>query len=301
MAPQPCERVLVVVPTHTTRHLACCLAALQTQTHPPDAVCLSIDNAQPEIAQLAKSPWLQVSSPPPLTITSRPFRDVASLNQVRNNALRALDATCHIRESDLILVVDGDTALHPSAIGIHKANSLGVTTAYRYDLDEQTTSNITEHTIRQGGLASVDQWVSNEQVSALCARHERHLKQVRLRSMPLLGRLQKAHKPKLLGGHHAVRADLLRAINGYDEAYIGYGYDDDDLAVRLNALWPRPEWSVVTKDALAFHLWHPTRAPQRPTAAPGYTIFRQKRPAVAQIGWMTPDEQDEPSIEVIGD
>ncbi len=53
---------MVVVPTHTTRHLACCLASMLTQTHPPDAVCLSVDNADPEILELARSVW-QRSSP----------------------------------------------------------------------------------------------------------------------------------------------------------------------------------------------------------------------------------------------
>lgn len=292
-------RVLVVVPTHTTRHLACCLASLLTQIDPPDAVCLSTDNADPHIAELAQRVWSGTGLPP-LILTQRPFRDVASLNQVRNNALRAMDTMIGIRPEDQILILDGDTTLHPGAIGIHRSLAGGITTAYRIDLDQQRTDLLTEERIRQGNLAAIDQWTTQVEMTSLRERHQRHQRQVLLRNTPLLCRLQKPNKPKLLGGHHAVNAGLLRAINGYDEAYIGYGYDDDDLASRLNALRPKPDWSVATADALAFHLWHPTRAPARPTNAPGYALFKQKRPCVAQLGWSSPDEQEQPRIDFIG-
>ncbi len=291
---------MVAVPTHTTRHLACCLASLLTQTSPPDAVCLSVDNTDPAILELARRVWPANAGGPPLIVTMRPHRDVASLNQVRNNALRALDRSSALRNDDLVLVLDGDTALHPSALAIHRKHAVGVTTAHRFDLTEAKTSELTEHAIRQGALAETDAWTTPQQRERLAHRDRRHQRQLGVRATPVARWFQKRHKPKLLGGHHAVLAGLLRTINGYDEAYIGYGYDDDDLASRLNRLRPLPEWAVLTHQAFAFHLWHPTRAPKRPTSAPGYALFAQKRPASAHLGWSTPDEQAEPSIEIIG-
>lgn len=299
---------MVVVPTHTTRHLACCLASMLTQTHPPDAVCLSVDNAEPEILELARSVWARTNSeqagagkPPKLIVTMRPNRGNASLNQVRNNALRALDQSLALRDRDRIVVIDGDTALHPAALGLHRQTRAAITSAHRFDLTPERTDELNEYAIRQGTLSDVDAWTTLAQRRSLAERHKRHERQVWVRATPVARRFQKPHKPKLLGGHHAVRVDLLRAINGYDEAYVGYGYDDDDLAARLNQLRPRPTWGVLTGRAYAFHLWHPTRAPVRPTSAPGYAIFSQRRPACAQVGWDSPDEQDRPTIEIIGE
>ncbi len=231
----------------------------------------------------------------------RPNRGVASLNQVRNNALRALDQTLALRAHDRIVVIDGDTALHPAALGLHRQTDAAITTAHRFDLTTERTDELNEHAIRQGVLSALDSWSTPAQRRAIAERHKRHERQISVRATPIARWFQKPHKPKLLGGHHAVRVDLLRAINGYDEAYLGYGYDDDDLAARLNQLRPRPAWGVLTGRAHAFHLWHPTRAPARPTSAPGYAIFSQRRPACAQVGWNSPDEQDKPTIEIIGE
>lgn len=50
------------------------------------------------------------------------------------------------------------------------------------------------------------------------------------------------------------RNDLLR-VNGYNEAFVGWGREDSELAVRLmnSGLWKRD----VRGWALCYHLWHP--------------------------------------------
>src|SRR5262249_6815500 len=112
--------------------------------------------------------------------------------------------------------------------------------------------------------------------------------------------LPKAHKPKILGGHHAVSVRCLRAVNGYDEQYTGYGYDDDDLSRRLHALSPPPRTAIAVSEILALHLWHPSRAPARPTDAPGYARFSSPGlPIEAEHGWRNPIPQPEPHVRVI--
>lgn len=54
------------------------------------------------------------------------------------------------------------------------------------------------------------------------------------------------------------RADL-DLVNGFDEAYEGWGREDNDLAERLNHAGI--ERRAVRWAALAIHLWHPTRRP----------------------------------------
>ena len=77
-----------------------------------------------------------------------------------------------------------------------------------------------------------------------------------LRALPL-GALRK------LGGRHwqrvrtcnlGVWADDFRAVNGFDEIYEGWGYEDSDLAVRLLNSGVRRKYGAFATGVL--HLWH---------------------------------------------
>jgi len=54
------------------------------------------------------------------------------------------------------------------------------------------------------------------------------------------------------------REDLVR-VNGFDERFVGWGPEDKELAVRLEHAGV--ECLYLKHAAVAFHLWHPTRAP----------------------------------------
>ena len=90
---------------------------------------------------------------------------------------------------------------------------------------------------------------------------------------------------------------MMRKINGYDEGYVGYGYDDDDLGRRLHTLPRRPVVAIAVEQILAFHLHHPTRAPARPTDAPGYARFSVPGwSSYAEHGWQNPASQPVPTV-----
>jgi hypothetical protein len=109
--------------------------------------------------------------------------------------------------------------------------------------------------------------------------------------------LIKPHKPKIISAHYAVSVRAMRAINGFDEEYVEYGYEDDDLARRLHALKPPPKAAIVVRTIPALHLWHPSRAPARPTDAPGYARFATAGlPVRCRRGWQEP--VDQPRVEV---
>ena len=55
------------------------------------------------------------------------------------------------------------------------------------------------------------------------------------------------------------RDDVAR-VNGFDENYVGWGYEDDDFARRLYKTGVRPASVILA--ARAMHLWHPSLAPQ---------------------------------------
>jgi GT2 family glycosyltransferase len=63
-------------------------------------------------------------------------------------------------------------------------------------------------------------------------------------------------KPKLTGCNFGVwRCDFER-INGFDECFVGWGCEDDDLAQRLRASGVRV--ASIVRHARLYHMWHPT-------------------------------------------
>lgn len=299
-------RVFLLYPTHTTRHLASALAALAHQTEPPDGVVLTCDNDLPEIAETAEDAWTRARQRcpglPPLLYTARAHAGEPRLNQVRNNGLRALDREHALAPDDLVVIIDGDTALEPAGVAKHRALARGgaeLTIPFRIDLTEQETPMFGSDRVIDEGFPDLASVLTDERLGALATRRTRYEKQLALKRLPVLGSTVKAHKPKIIGGHHAVGVRVMRAINGYDEGYVGYGYDDDDLARRAHGVRPRPRVAIAVGEIHAFHLYHPTRAPQRPTDSPGYERFRRRNlPVRAERGWDSPIDQPEPNTSV---
>lgn len=51
-----------------------------------------------------------------------------------------------------------------------------------------------------------------------------------------------------------VRRDRVEAIRGFDEGYLGYGYEDDDFAFRLQQSGVKYQWAP---EVTVQHQWHP--------------------------------------------
>lgn len=276
--------VHVLIPTHTTRHLGICLGALARQTLSPASIVVSCDTDAAEIGQLLDRLSPEVCNllrersgrAPKMLHAARPHQGEARLNQVRNNGLRALQSHASPSASDLVVVIDGDMALAPDAIEKHAemARRADVIVPFRINLTEAQTATLDLSRLLDPTSAWPKALIPGPaHLAALRSRHRRYQRQLLTRR--LAPWLTKPHKPKLLGGHHAVRWNALLSVNGYDEAYVGYGYDDDDLARRLHQSGRATtlRWQIAVRDIIAHHLWHPTRAPSDPTEAPGYARF----------------------------
>lgn len=296
-------QVHLLIATHTTRHLDTCLASLSILAPLPDTVTVTCDVSSSEIEHLLDRVWTRVCAslsrsdrhPPRLFHVSRPHQGRARLNQVRNNGVRAI-LSHGGRTEDLLLVIDGDTTLAPDAIESyqrHLDHKADVVVPYRINLSEDATGFLTADFFLNSPQDAAARLTPNrDQAASLEARDARYRRQLwQKRWMPLIG---KRHKPKILGGHHAVRLGPLIEINGYDEEYTGYGYDDDDLARRLHQRGGL-RWAIAVASIPAFHLWHPTRAPASPTRAEGYTRFtRRDLPVRAVRGIENPIDQPLP-------
>lgn len=304
--------VHVLIPTHTSRHLALCLAALGRQSLAPRSITISCDGDRTVLASMLESIiplvtdglYARTGHSPLILHTHRPHQGEPRLNQVRNNGLRALRTVAMPADGDLIVVIDGDMALAPNAIERHAEfarQGADVVVPFRINLTEQATARLDVQTLlpQSAGAAPLPPELepSPSERQTLAARARRYRRQLLVRRlMPLL---VKAHKPKLLGGHHALRWNAIVDVNGYDEAYIGYGYDDDDLARRLHQRG-RLRWRIAVEEIIAHHLWHPTRAPADPTCAPGYARFATPGlPFRAARGVDQPAAQPSPEIEVL--
>jgi GT2 family glycosyltransferase len=68
-------------------------------------------------------------------------------------------------------------------------------------------------------------------------------------------------KPKLISNDFGIWREDLEAVNGFDESFVGWGCEDDDLAYRLRRAGRR----IVSALAYThcYHMWHPTE-PSRP-------------------------------------
>ncbi|MCH7790870.1 MAG: glycosyltransferase [Planctomycetes bacterium] len=296
-------RCHVVVPTHTTRHLEACLTSLAAQSRPPASVVVTCDTDDPAIGDLLGSiPTASGGGIARIILARRAHTGIARLNQVRNNGLRALEATTTLADHDLIVLLDGDTMLAEDALERHASASAGgaeLIIPFRVNLSEATTAGLGDGPITP---AQLHQLITTSDGAALRRRQRRYERQLlQRRLLPEWTRAVKPHKPKVLGGHHGVSVRVLRAVNGYDELYTGYGYDDDDLTRRIYRLRPRVRVAVVVRECLSMHLWHPSRAPRRPTDAPGYARFSLKDlPTAARFGWSTPSDQPPVEVRVIG-
>jgi glycosyltransferase involved in cell wall biosynthesis len=77
-----------------------------------------------------------------------------------------------------------------------------------------------------------------------------------LRSLPLgpLRKLRGRNWERVRTCNLGVWADDFRAVNGFDEAFEGWGFEDSDLAVRLLNLGVRRKYGAFATGVL--HLWH---------------------------------------------
>lgn len=282
----PAAQHLIFI-THTPRHLAAALASVGAQELLPTTVTLSCDVLSSEIREAAAegvSAW--PTAAPELLVLQREHTGQARAAQVRNNAVRALVALgrAHAQATDRLIFVDGDTALSSTAVSQHArlGGERSLVSTYRLNLTpEQTESFSLEH-LRSGHDPAE---MRPEQEADLRQRQRRYERQALWQRLGL----GKRHKPRLIGGHFSVPLAAYVRVNGTDEAYEGFGQEDDDLTRRLRADgWP----TVVAVSAIrVYHLYHPTRAPDDWHAASGAERFARGGPTRAECGLDRPAPQ----------
>lgn len=254
-------------------HLRLLAAALAAQTRPPDEIIVA-DDGSDEATASAMAGLLPSCGIPAKVV--RQEKDGYRLAAARNKAIRAATG-------DYLLFLDCDLVPLPDAVAVHerRAHPRRLLAGNRAMLDEAATAALfaarpapTKADWEQAWtLADMGEWAD---AARLFARH------AALRRW----HLARPHKPKLLGCHFSLFREDVERVNGFDENFVGWGYEDDDFARRLYKAGVGPH-SVIA-EARAIHLWHPSLAPQaleRRRDRPNRAYFRRGRvPAFCENG-----------------
>jgi len=180
----------------------------------------------------------------PVRFTTQPHEGFR-LARCRNNAAR-------IARGDYFLFLDGDCILPRGHLAAHRARRRPglALLGHCARLTEETSRLLVPENLSVTNLAGL---VTTAEGRALDRRHRR----ARWHNL-----IRHPSKPRLTGGDFGLwRIDFER-VNGFDERFVGWGQEDDDLGLRLRAAGVRLE--SVLDLTRSLHVWHPSD----PTATP---------------------------------
>lgn len=170
-------------------------------------------------------------------LTTHPH-DGFQLARCRNEGVRASTAP-------YLLFLDGDCVLPPDHIHLHlQRRKSGVTVAGDCcRLDEATSQRVDEASIRNGTFVA---WAPRSERQRMARQH---------RKAWFYNLVRHRTKPKLIGNNIGIWRSDYEGVNGYDENFVGWGCEDDDLRLRLKRAGVRIE--SILNQTCTYHLWHP--------------------------------------------
>lgn len=278
--------------THTPRHLRRCLLAVASSDHRPGRIAVSCDGNSPDLLSTARQASREFKLP--MLLVSREHTGQSRSGQSRNNAVRALLAAggADVPRDSRLVFFDGDCAPSRTCFDEHRrvGGLRGVVVGFRVDLSEEQTEDFDESAVKRGdppAEISALQWAELER------RDRRYRRTLFWRSLGLA----KAHKPKILSANFSVPLATFVGINGFDEEFVGWGAEDDDVGRRLYAAGAPP--CVGVRACVVYHQWHATRAPASWNTIPGADRFLRGTPTKCERGIENPIAQPPVSVEVL--
>jgi len=216
--------------------LRLCLASVKIQKRLPEEVIIADDGSDKRTKELIAS--FQKDFPTSLKHVWHPDEGFR-LAAIRNKAIAASHA-------DYIIQIDGDLILHPYFIWDHlqfRRHNFFVTGS-RVLLSERSTSNLIQHR-----SIDIKQYASRNTNLANGIRNKfiRNFLAERYKN-------QGKHRFYVKGCNMAFwRKDLL-AVNGYNEAFTGWGKEDSEIAIRLINSGVKKQF--IKMAAICYHLYH---------------------------------------------
>ena len=203
----------------------------------------STDESCETVLRFAREAWF------PVHLTSNPH-DGFQLARCRNEGVAACSAP-------YLLFVDGDCLLPPDHLRIHlEYRRPGFVNGSDYlRLGPRVSRRIDEDAVRRLDYrrhASVRQWERS-------IRDHIKMESYRLWGWP--------HNPRLVGNNIALWRRDFERVNGFDQKFRHWGWEDDDLSLRLRQAGL--QLRSIRHRTRIYHLWHepdPTVPPLREDA-----------------------------------
>jgi glycosyltransferase involved in cell wall biosynthesis len=239
--PQPLADIdtsFLVTTFRRPRHLALVLESIALQRNVPRnfEVIVADDGSEDGTADVVAA--FASHADVPVRFTSQPHAGFR-LSRVRNNAAR-------LARGRYLLFVDGDCIVPAHHLAAHtRRRRAGVALlGYCGRLSEQDSRLLVPENL---AVANVVGMLASDEVGLLARRHRRAWWHTLIRHPT---------KPRLAGGDCGIWRHDFEAVNGYDERFVGWGQEDDDLGLRLRAAGVRLESVLDLTQSL--HVWHPT-------------------------------------------
>jgi len=218
----------------------------------------------------------------PVAFTTLPH-DGFRLARTRNQGAR-------LASGRALLFLDGDCVLPRDHVAAHleRVRPGRALLGYCARLTEATSHALD---VADLGPAAVRGIVPQAERRTLAARHRR---------MTWHSIVRHPSKPRLAGGNFSVYRDDFVRVNGFDERFVGWGQEDDDLGIRLRTAGVRLE-SILDR-TWTLHVWHPAdpSATGRWRDGPNVAYFGRRgrltacraglvRRGLADLAWRLPD------------
>jgi GT2 family glycosyltransferase len=215
------------------------LRSLSAQTRLPDEVIVSDDGSCEDILRSLKG-YVDALDFGLIYVRQedRGFR----LARCRNNAVRAA-------AGDYLVFLDQDIVVTKGYLDLYAvhAQPREFLVAYPVMLDEEQSAALSSEVIGKGASAEV---VTGDQIAKIRSQYRKD----RFYRF-LTGIMGRGHRPKVRGGAFGISKEDLARVDGFDENYIGWGTEDDDLGRRLYRAGITGR--TVFLNDFPLHLWHP--------------------------------------------
>jgi glycosyltransferase involved in cell wall biosynthesis len=229
---------LIITVFNRSASLRKALLSLNNQSIKPDELILSDDGSEEDIVSAISGIVRKFNFPVKyVKQTNKGFR----LAKARNNGVRNA-------EGNLIIFLDQDLIHTKGLIKTFITNwkEKRFITGMPVWLGEEQTLKITEQKIIDNDFLHL---IDENLIDGIVKQFKKD------RTYYYLHKLKFTNQPRLRGGICAINREDFEKINGYDEKFIGWGAEDDDLGKRLYKIGA--EGFNPFLDEYAIHLFHP--------------------------------------------
>jgi len=254
--------VSIIIPFYERlTHLTRCLNSLSFSQNDFDEVIVTDDGSSDEVVAGLKK--IIASFDFPIRHVWQPhqgFRVAAA----RNNGVRAANGS-------YLLFFDCDFLILPGTVRAHlnrarKGRFVAGNCKY---LSRQQSETLSASQLTPPRLAEL---YAAESSAELWKDHFRYIR----RTLRIRLGLAPAEK-QCLGGHFSIHREDFERVNGYDENFVGWGGEDEDLGIRL--VKAGIHCCSALPYAKVLHVWHPKELGNKHwQTGPNMAYFQENRP-----------------------